>query len=70
MPITDGGRDCWQDPKPDDTVYVRYEVRVLVVTKLSVVYTTDTAEVRAVSRADWAEKGAMSGNRIVSRGDA
>ncbi len=62
-------RDCWADPKPDDLVYVRYEMRIVLVTKTTVVYATNSGEVHAISREDWANKASMSGQRIVSRGE-
>ncbi len=62
-------RNCWTDPQPDDLLYVRYNMRVVLVTKTTVVYALDSGEVHAISREDWASKASMSGQRVVSRGD-
>lgn len=66
---TTSGRDCWTDPRPDDLVYIRYNMRVVFVTKTTVVYALDSGEVHAIARDEWANKASLSGQRIVSRGE-
>lgn len=62
-------RNCWTDPRPDDLLYVRYNMRVVLVTNTTVVYALDSGEVHAIAREDWASKASLSGQRVISRGE-